>query len=235
MIRLRPLLETVLSERVSDVVYHSTGIYGLESIVKSDTFQLSPLQMAGRIDRGWAEENDLRDYYYMSVARSVDSDFIREYSSSNIVFRLDGRKLNANLKSIAFNYGQEGGRRGIEVTVGDEMEDRIISNKPEIRGFSKYVTGIYVPTGVVIRLAVQGHRDGFTDAVQQLTDKGIELYNCNVSDYVNMIRSGEPTDYTTKTIINNAISKPTFNSKCKTSMDDFMKMVNSLVQYYENY
>lgn len=103
MIRLKKLLENVLAERVSDVVFHTTDIDALIEIVESDTFIMSPLSDTDEVDIAWAEDAGLLDYYYMSVARSVTSDYVLEHSS-NIVFRLDGRRLNANMKSISYDY-----------------------------------------------------------------------------------------------------------------------------------
>lgn len=202
MIRLRPLLENVLRERVSDVVYHATSYPKLLRIIETDTFRLTSLRETGwEVDARWADELNIRDYYVMSVARSLSSEFIR-LDQNLMVIRLDGRKLNSNLKSTAFDYTHFA-KRFTDVDPGfDEMEDRIISRKPEIRGFSKYITGIYLSPDYIRRKIRRG-KDGMgyqtiLIGVEELFKRDIPIFMCKDSKI------------------------PSFNSKCRIeSMDEF--------------
>jgi len=236
MIRLKKLLENVLAERVSDVVFHTTDIDALIEIVESDTFIMSPLSDTDEVDIAWAKDAGLLDYYYMSVARSVTSDYVLEHSS-NIVFRLDGRRLNANMKSISYDYTAQRVRIGDDRPgeVEDEMEDRVLSKKPEIKGFSKYITGVYIPTGLIMEIVAsrggEYEADDLTDVIQKLAGMGVEIYNCSVRGYIDMVKGGD--DENAVSMISSDDSNPTFNSKCKTNIDDFIRMVTDMADYYE--
>jgi len=201
MIRLKPLLETVLSERVSDVVYHATNGHNFKSILKSDTFNLNTFGYD--IDKMWAEENNLLDYYYMSVASSLSSDFIGFTKGKTVVLRLDGRKLSNNFKAFPFDYGSEGNRRGLNVSyVGDEMEDRILSKKRIIPNFSKYITGVYIPK-IYIELAFNNPNE-FRETIEKLIGLGIDVYICPESRI------------------------PTFSSKCKVNIDNVDELIKEI-------
>ena len=185
MIRLRPLLENVLRERVSDVVYHATSYPKLLRIIETDTFRLTSLRETGwEVDARWADELNIRDYYVMSVARSLSSEFIR-LDQNLTVIRLDGRKLNSNLKSTAFDYTHFA-KRFTDIDPGfDEMEDRIISRKPEIGSFSKYITGIYLSPDY-IRRKIRRSKDGMgyqmiLIGVEELFKRGIPIFMCKDS------------------------------------------------------
>lgn len=203
MIRLRTLIEGVIEERVSDVVYHATSYPKLLRIIESDKFQLTSLRETGwEVDAKWADELNIRDYYVMSVARSLSSEFIR-LDQNLMVIRLDGRKLNSNLKSTAFDYTHFA-KRFTDINPGfDEMEDRIISRKPHITNFSKYITGIYLSPDYIRRKI---GRDGILGAgyqmlligVEELFKRGIPIYMCKDS------------------------KTPSFSPKCRIeSMDEF--------------
>lgn len=203
MIKLKRLLESVLSEKVSDVVYHTTDSF--QKIIDTDTFKLSPLSKTDRVDKEWAEENGLIDYYYMSVARSLSSNFTTAtYNDEKVVLRLDGRKLNNNFKSFPYDYGSEGKRRGIAVTsIGDEMEDRIVSKKPIIKKFTSYITGVYIPRHYIEFLI--NHEIGeLISTIEKLISLGIDVYICPKSRI------------------------PTFSSKCKVDIDDVDKLIREI-------
>ena len=218
MIRLRRLLESVLSERVSDVVYHATSAPNFLSIFINDTFKLTPLKGIDSIDTEWARSRGILDHYYMSVARSVTSDFIRggvgENRTERMVFRLDGRKLAARFRGFAHNYGD---------WVGDEMEDRIISKKPEIRGFSNYVTGVYFSASTISYEFEHGNGGLMITVLSNIERKGIDIYNCAVVKFMEMVRDN-PESTTIKDLEKSG-GYPSFNNKCKVDTGEFIEVL----------
>lgn len=218
MIRLRRLLESVLSERVSDVVYHATSAPNFLSIFINDTFKLTPLKGIDSIDTEWARSRGILDHYYMSVARSVTSDFVRggtgENRTERMVFRLDGRKLAARFRGFAHNYGD---------WVGDEMEDRIVSKKPEIRGFSNYVTGVYFSASTISYEFEHGNGGLMITVLSNIERKGIDIYNCAIVKFMEMVRSN-PESTTIKDLEKSG-GYPSFNNKCKVDTGEFIEVL----------
>lgn len=216
MIRLRPMLEGILKERVSDVVYHATSAPNFLSIFINDTFKLTPLKGIDSIDTEWARSRGILDHYYMSVARSVTSDFVRGGTGENrmerMVFRLDGRKLSANFRAAAHNYGD---------WVGDEMEDRIISKKPEIRNFSKYVTGVYFSASTISYEFQSGGGETMIRVLSNIERKGIDIYNCGIVKFMEMVRDN-PESTTIKDLER---GYPSFNNKCKVDTGEFIEVL----------
>jgi dTDP-glucose pyrophosphorylase len=141
------------------------------------------------------------------------------------------------MKSISYDYTAQRVRIGDDRPgeVEDEMEDRVLSKKPEIKGFSKYITGVYIPTGLIMEIVAsrggEYEADDLTDVIQKLAGMGVEIYNCSVRGYIDMVKGGD--DENAVSMISSDDSNPTFNSKCKTNIDDFIRMVTDMADYYE--
>jgi len=154
----------------------------------------------------------------MSVARSVTSDFVRggtgENRTERMVFRLDGRKLAARFRGFAHNYGD---------WVGDEMEDRIISKKPEIRGFSKYVTGVYFSASTISYEFQSGGGETMIRVLSNIERKGIDIYNCGIVKFMEMVRDNPES--TTITDLEKSGGYPSFNNKCKVDTGEFIEVL----------
>jgi len=129
----------VITEGLSDILYHSTPLRSAYSIVKNNEFKLTS-------DMGSSEEQQYRkskdSSYYLSTARSKTgryhwSDY---YARGHTLFVLNGRKLSANHAGGAIDYWS--GRRR---KVGDsEMEDRVYSNSPTISPALKFIQEIHI-------------------------------------------------------------------------------------------
>ena len=135
-----------LTEGVSSVVYHWTSLYNCCEILKTNSFHMS--RSIGTNEYG-------NKKFYMSTTRNRNL----KVSYANTMFRhahavarlqLDGDKLNATLKGFPVDYyGEDGKQRyytGINIPFAlkqfhwdNEMEDRVVSNKPTIENFSQYI------------------------------------------------------------------------------------------------
>ena len=120
-----------VEERLSDVVYHQTELEHGLSILNTNKFHLAtsvPNEFEHKYNKGKS--------YFMSTARNLSSDYFangpRHYS---VKFTLNGQSLGANNRAV--NNTQYFSNR-------DEMEDRIISDKPTIPNARKHITAAHV-------------------------------------------------------------------------------------------
>lgn len=149
----------------SDRLYHLTSLNNLESICKSNRFNLSysgvesaeqfkfkkrnksikSITPHGDVIRSKfnPDEMDFKKNYYFSVARSLHSS-IFDMGNTNldekVIIELDGSKLADRYEIIPVNYY----RSGVHNHRTDEMEDRVISNKPYIENSKKYIIAMHV-------------------------------------------------------------------------------------------
>lgn len=135
MTKLKILLEQVLKERITDKVYHITTIENALNILQSDSFKASKVYAKDKEKEINPEGYD----YYMSTARVRNSIYIRDHASSfsEVMFVLDGDKLNQNFKGKAVNY--HAGSSHSPTRRYSEDEDRVFLRKPFIKNFSKYI------------------------------------------------------------------------------------------------
>ncbi len=125
----------ILTEGLSDILYHSTSLYNVLSILKNNKLQLTP-------DLGTNAEVKLRKknrMYYMSFARSKMGDYHQpsQYAGNLALLVFDGRQLKQDgYTGNPVDYWGWGDK--------DEMEDRLTSTKPYIENASRYVKEIHV-------------------------------------------------------------------------------------------
>ncbi len=128
-------MSQIITEGLSDILYHSTSLYNVLSILKNNKFQLTP-------DIGTDAEANLRKknrIYYMSFARSKMGDYHQpsKYAGNLALLVIDGRQLKQDgYTGNPIDYWGWGNK--------DEMEDRLFSKKPYIEGASKYLKEIHV-------------------------------------------------------------------------------------------
>lgn len=107
--------EVVLTESISDIVFHHTTLFNAQQILTKDKFQLTPtFKNDTETNMGSAKK------YFLSTSRSRTGDY---HSSSNagVLFTLDGRKMNSKFKGAPVDYwGREWNK--------DEMEDRVYTD-----------------------------------------------------------------------------------------------------------
>lgn len=127
-------IQEILTERLSDVLYHSTSLYNLLRILEQDRFQLTP-------DLGTDSESQLRKkqkYYYMSFSRSKLSKYHYPARTGmvSVLIVIDGSKLNQKYSGKAIDYWGWANK--------DEMEDRLYSSEPYIEDAGKYIQEVHI-------------------------------------------------------------------------------------------
>lgn len=136
-----------LHESVSPLrtFYHISEIRNIGDILRSDIFNLSPLESIEKVS----------DYFegyssYMSTARTPSSHYIQDfiknsYPVSSCIIELDGSKLSdKGYKIVPFNYydfvrTSENKKPNLK-----EQEDRVLSKKEYIPDFSQYIKAFHI-------------------------------------------------------------------------------------------
>lgn len=149
-----------LLEYSGGIVFHGTTLDSAISILKDNKFNLS---------NNNAEYEDLakkgnEEYdYFLSTSRTKEKSlsFIgKEYRQIDVVFNIDGRKLQSNLKSSPVQFHPFSRRKderddlqsgkyvsGVS-TYYDENEQRYFSKKSKIDKASKYIDEVHVYLGM---------------------------------------------------------------------------------------
>jgi len=130
------LREYNLNEALSSRLWHARSYNAAYNILKDDTFVLSA---------SVENEKDIthpNEYYYMSFMRSLGGSF-----TSDVYFSMDGDKLNQNYKGGPVNYFRSALDRPRYRKFSNEMEDRLVTNKPTIPNASVYITRIDIVLG----------------------------------------------------------------------------------------
>ena len=139
------LLEDVILEGFSPVLFHGTTYDGAHNILKTDTFKLTSAMHSGsdhKLNKG--------KFFYLSLSRVKWGGYMR---SANIWvnMEIDGRALSGKYKGISVDYwGPE--YRGKALQGGDnsmflrnnENEERLISNKQFVTDATKYIKGLHI-------------------------------------------------------------------------------------------
>lgn len=136
----------LLTEGLSDILYHFTHISNLISILKYNRFATS--SNLGSTADSWKDKGR---YYFFSTQRTKGmSGYGSHHGTVAIV--LDGRKLNQTYKGFATDYWNWSKKMKdysnksdyINALKSEENEDRIVTNKPYIDNASKYIIEIHV-------------------------------------------------------------------------------------------
>lgn len=118
-------MSQLLTERVTDQVFHVTTAPAALNILKTGKFQLSHTQ-------GSEWEHRLQPsghWWFLSLARSGAADYARWQTSGSVMFQLDGSWFNQRYKSAPVDYWERSWQ-GTERT--SEQEDRVFSRKPSM-------------------------------------------------------------------------------------------------------
>lgn len=143
----------LLTEALTDIVYHYTSLKNGYKITSTDTIHLQSAL------GGSADNMNRKELYYLSTTREKNSNFGYSYKfkNSGVRIELDGQKLSQRFKGQAIdywgdNYGKQtyyDGRRGDDFETkqhhtSSEAEDRLFSNQPTINNVHKYIRRIDV-------------------------------------------------------------------------------------------
>jgi len=135
---------------VSDVVYHRTSLFALGKILEENRF-LTTIAFG----REGEYKHARNQAYFFSTSRSPDA----TYGGGEVTLVLDGRKLNQNHKGSAVDYWASPWKRtAAERSKQNELEDRVLTNKPYILNAVKYITAIHITVNKRERKEIQFSR-----------------------------------------------------------------------------
>jgi hypothetical protein len=123
----------IITEGLSDIVYHYTNSNNALSILNNDEFKLAPT-----FKNSAEADINSKKLFFLSVTRSRTGSF-HATSNSGVLFTLDGKKLGHNYKARPVDYWGPAFRQGDN----HEMEDRILSNDSTIPAL-KYIKEISI-------------------------------------------------------------------------------------------
>lgn len=166
-------LKDILTERISDVVYHFTEPLWAYKMLSQNQFKLQPVPVGadyqGLVNLGKKYEQA----YYMSVARTKVEGFTRmnEMKCTNIRLELDGNKLSQRYKGSAYDYfPQYQGEYEYE-----EFEDRVYYTKDTIPNALSYIKRIDINQSGWCMDITQTKKD-MIQMVKESTGKGIPTF-----------------------------------------------------------
>lgn len=143
----------LLSEALTDVVFHYTTLSTGLKIVNTDTIYLQSAL------GGTADNMKRKELYYLSLTRQRNANFGYSYKfrKQGVRIEFDGQKLSQRFKGQAIDYwGSSMGKMSYYTNRGDdfndtkqhhtdaESEDRMFSNKPTLYDAHKYIKRIDV-------------------------------------------------------------------------------------------
>jgi len=132
------MIRSILNERISDVIYHTTSLERAISVVSTDEFRLMPVFKTSSEFR--LGNNKL---FYLSTTRSKLGIYTANYAAKGtVVMNLDGRKLNYRYHGKAVDYWGPSFRK--DNPANNEMEDRIFSDYPTIPNATSYIKEMHI-------------------------------------------------------------------------------------------
>lgn len=124
----------ILSESVSNIIYHRTSLNALLNILKNNKILLSS-------SIGTNADNYGKKLYFLSFSRTKNLEL--GFSKNSIVtIEFDGNALNSKYKGKPIDYWQWPNLNATEKARSNEYEDRIFSNEPYLENLDKYITSI---------------------------------------------------------------------------------------------
>ena len=134
----------LLQENITHTVYHASNVIEAVDMLESNYFKLRHVSTS---ELPYNPVNVMKYPYYMSVARTVTSSFIKGAMSSpfRLIIEFDGEKLSQNYKGKAVDWFANEPKEFYQ----DETEDRLYSKKPTIPNIKKYIKAIHVSSTVI--------------------------------------------------------------------------------------
>ena len=122
----------VVSEGITDVVFHKTRLDQAAQIMQSNKFMTS-------VAFGTPADQDQNKgkLYYLSTMRSPTGEYGPGLPA--VTFKLDGRKLGQRSKAAAVNYWGPNWE-----SAPDEMEDRVFTDEPFLEPASDYISEVHI-------------------------------------------------------------------------------------------
>ena len=142
----RLLREGLVNEGGSSILYHFTNIDRLINILENNEMYLTPTISSSN------EKKMSKDkYYFLSLTRtkSTSHGYGTKFKNVNSVrIKFDGSKLTSKYKIVPIDYWQYPRTADLmKSNIGDEMEDRLVSNKDAIPSITNYIISIDIFVG----------------------------------------------------------------------------------------
>ena len=173
---LRSLVSEILTEVLTDRVYHYANVDQLKNIIQKDYFLPSVAFTSG------AEEEINKGYkYFISFARNLRGTYHREGKGVGYLV-VDGRKLSQKYKGGAVDYWQWGS--GADRPKKTEAEDRLLTNKPYVKGATEFIDAVHISapyaTEIGSKMYTEKYSEGLVDRLRGLDEvaraKNIPVY-----------------------------------------------------------
>jgi len=129
-------------EKATDILYHFTNIRRLKNILETNKLYLTS-SIGSVADNN--KNNNKMYFFSLTRTKSIKHGYGNRFSFDGAVrIKFDGKKLNYNNKIINIDYwnAPRDVKSMINNTSLDEMEERLISNKDEIKNINEYIISI---------------------------------------------------------------------------------------------
>lgn len=222
-------LDRLITERISENIYHFTSISNALKISQDDAIYLqSSLE-------GYANASKGSKLFYLSTTRTKYQSFgySKKFSDNAARIELDGDRLNNRFTSKPYHYwGDDMGKptymkndgkgltRDKQEHVRDEAEDRLFSHEEVIEPAHKYIKRI----DIILTDTSENNRANYLDVRNLLLSK----YNRIVFVYDNLDDFNKQTDRTINRSIMDDFNSSGFgnyNHSDYRKMDDVVKVI----------
>jgi len=139
--KLKTILENIINEGASDILYHF-----MQTVYALDVLKKDKLNMIAAMGDDADYDKNRNKFYYFSTTRSKSSG----WKGGNTKLVLDGRKLTQRYKIIPVDYfnkykgAQQNNRAYIDAIDSLEQEDRIITDNPFIPNAKSYIKEVHI-------------------------------------------------------------------------------------------
>jgi len=142
----RLLREGLINEGGSSVLYHFTNVSRLINILDNNEMYLTPTISSSN------EKKMSKDkYYFLSLTRTKSTSHgygTRFQNVGSVRIKFDGVKLTSKYKIVPIDYWQYPRTPDLmKSNIGDEMEDRLVSNNSSLPNINKYIISIDILVG----------------------------------------------------------------------------------------
>lgn len=141
--KLNALIEQIINEGASDILYHFTHSSKLSNILRTNELSLTSA-IGSKSDLDINKDK----YFFFSMTRSKNTGYVR----GDVKLVINAKKLKQNYKIIPVDYWQypknidawPDKNSYIQSLKSSEQEDRLISNNSTIPNFTKYILEIHM-------------------------------------------------------------------------------------------
>ena len=224
---LRSLVSEILTEVLTDRLYHYANVDQIKDILQKDYFLPSVAFGSG------AEEGINKGYkYFISFARNLRGQYHKEGKGTGYLV-VDGRKLSQKYKGSAVDYWERAKYNPGE-TKSTEVEDRLLTNKPYVKGASEFIEAVHISapysTKIGSKMFTEKYSEGLVDRLRGLGEigraKNIPVYfHTDLGSY-RMANDKKAVDFVEweNGAIKAGVIEPSFTGGYKPGPPDLMRL-----------